>query len=118
MNFNHSRYLAHTQLQPPQRKVRVDSLVGDWYTIKTYRTAYAGCIAPAVEHESIELLSSDDSGSQIEVNPPSTRRPPGRPKKSRILSRGEFQLRGTRKRTMCSRCKCYGHNRATCKMPI
>ncbi|KAH0879563.1 hypothetical protein HID58_066957, partial [Brassica napus] len=41
----------------------------------------------------------DDSGSQIEVNPPSTRRPPGRPKKSRILSRGEFQLRGTRKRT-------------------
>ncbi|CAN7111889.1 unnamed protein product, partial [Brassica rapa subsp. narinosa] len=53
-----------------------------------------------------------------DINPPSSRRPPGRPKKTRILSRGEYQTRGPRKRTVCGRCKRPGHNRATCKMAI
>ncbi|CAN7030275.1 unnamed protein product, partial [Brassica rapa subsp. trilocularis] len=53
-----------------------------------------------------------------DVNPPASRRPPGRPRKNRILSIGEYQTRGPRKRTLCGRCKRPGHNRATCKMPI
>ncbi|CAN7082863.1 unnamed protein product, partial [Brassica oleracea var. botrytis] len=55
---------------------------------------------------------------KLSVNPPASKRPPGRPRKTRFLSRGEFQRGGPRKRTMCSRCKCTGHNRATCKTTI
>ncbi|KAL0877452.1 hypothetical protein Bca101_027157 [Brassica carinata] len=81
-------------------------------------SAYGAIIAPVVEQESVEILSSDTSASLVSVNPPASRRPPGRPRKNRFLSRGEFQSGGARKRTMCSRCKGTGHNRATCKMAI
>lgn len=71
----------------------MDSLVGDWYTVRTYRTAYAAIITPVVEHESIEILSSDVSGSQIAVNPPASRRPPGRPCKTGFYQgEGEYQV--------------------------
>ena len=73
-------------------KVRVDSLVADCYSLQTYKTAYARIISPVVEHESIEILSSDSFTDQNEINPPASRRPPGRPRKNRIMSRGEFQV--------------------------
>lgn len=73
-------------------KVRVESLVSECYTLTTYRAAYAAIIAPAVEHESVQILSSEGSCSQVSVNPPATMRPPGRRRKNRILSRGEFQV--------------------------
>ncbi|XP_048634070.1 uncharacterized protein LOC125608157 [Brassica napus] len=99
-------------------KVRVDSLVGDFYSLETYKTAYASIIYPVGEEERIEILSNDSTNELDDINPPSSRRPPGRPKKTRILSRGEYQTRGPRKRTVCGRCKRPGHNRATCKMAI
>nr|VDC75622.1 unnamed protein product [Brassica rapa] len=82
------------------------------------REAYSKIINPVVEYESIEILFSDSSVSELEINPPASRRPPGRPRKNRILSRGEFQMRVPKRRTVCSRCKGSGHNRATCKVAI
>ncbi|KAH0862667.1 hypothetical protein HID58_079878 [Brassica napus] len=40
----------------------------------------------------VEILSSDGSDIPQDVNPHARRRPPGRPRKNRILSRGEFQI--------------------------
>ncbi|XP_048637596.1 uncharacterized protein LOC125609998 [Brassica napus] len=99
-------------------KIRVDTLVGECYSLNTYRASYAEKINPVVGYEDIEILSSDRSEGQVSLNPPASRRPPGRPRKNRLLSRGEFEMQGKKKRTMCSRCKCAGHNRATCKMAI
>ena len=73
-------------------KVRVDSLVRDCYSLETYKTAYASIIYPVGEEERIEILSNDSTNELDDINPPSSRRPPGRPKKTRILSRGEYQV--------------------------
>ncbi|CAG7888170.1 unnamed protein product [Brassica rapa] len=99
-------------------KIRIDSLVDQCYSRTAYREAYSKIINPVVEYESIEILFSDSSVSELEINPPASRRPPGRPRKNRILSRGEFQMRVPKRRTVCSRCKGSGHNRATCKVAI
>ncbi|XP_013616821.1 PREDICTED: uncharacterized protein LOC106323215 [Brassica oleracea var. oleracea] len=57
-------------------KIRIDSLVDDCYSRTTYRAAYSKIINPVVEYESIEILSSDNPVSEIEINPPASRRPP------------------------------------------
>ncbi|CAN6868631.1 unnamed protein product [Brassica oleracea] len=108
----------HAIAAATRAQIRIDSLVDDCYSRSTYRAAYSKIINHVVEYESIEILSSESSVSGVEINPPSSRRPPGRPRKSQILSRGEFQMRRPKKRTVCSRCKCAGHNRATCKVAI
>lgn len=54
-------------------QIRIDSLVDDCYNRITYMTAYSKIINPVVEYESIEILSSDDSVSGMEINPPATR---------------------------------------------
>ncbi|KAF3494643.1 hypothetical protein DY000_02056949 [Brassica cretica] len=61
-------------------------------------------------------LATDFSGMRL--CPPLTRRPPGRPKKQRFFSRGEKIMKRMRRRTVCSRCKGFGHNKATCKEAI
>ncbi|KAL7176792.1 hypothetical protein ACSBR2_030190 [Camellia fascicularis] len=84
-------------------------LVEPFYHAATYRLAYASSITPipTVEKPSFQL---DD----FVIHPPVVKRPPGRPKKKRMLSRGkEVQL--IRRR----RCQRMGnHNRKTCKEPI
>ncbi|KAH0904077.1 hypothetical protein HID58_043580 [Brassica napus] len=47
----------------------------------------------------------DGSESHVSLYPPASRRPPGRPRKNMILSRGKFEMQGKKKRTMCSRFK-------------
>ncbi|KAL6347558.1 hypothetical protein AAG906_026083 [Vitis piasezkii] len=47
------------------------------------------------------------------LNPPTTKRPPGRPRKRRIES--QFM---SKKTVHCSRCNQPGHNRATCNNPL
>ncbi|XP_018435867.1 uncharacterized protein LOC108808181 [Raphanus sativus] len=56
--------------------------------------------------------------NDLQLRPPATRRPPGRPKKQRYFSRGEKRVKCVRRRISCSRCKGVGHNKATCKNPI
>lgn len=73
-------------------KVRINSLVSECYTLHTYRTAYSRIIAPVVATDSTDIFSRNMSTTTLNVNPPASRRPPCRPRKNRILSRGEFQV--------------------------
>ncbi|CAN6898322.1 unnamed protein product [Brassica oleracea] len=78
--------------------------------------AYVGSVTPVINTDDIIELTGQLS--ELDVLPPTSRRPPGRPRKKRFLSRGEVRMKTTRRRTVCSRCKGCGHNHATCKTPI
>ncbi|XP_028083309.1 uncharacterized protein LOC114284574 [Camellia sinensis] len=83
--------------------------VEKFFIVDQYKAAYSGYIQsiPTVDKPS---YSEDD----FIIYPPEVKRPPGRPKKNRIPSRGEklSQIR-------CDRYGCMGsHNRKTCKEPI
>ncbi|XP_028066080.1 uncharacterized protein LOC114269020 [Camellia sinensis] len=84
-------------------------LVEPFYHAATYRLSYASSITliPTVEKPSFQL---DD----FVIHPPVVKRPPRRPKKKHMLSRGEeVQL------IRCGRCQRMGnHNRKTCNEPI
>ncbi|KAL0713269.1 hypothetical protein Bca4012_020247 [Brassica carinata] len=97
-------------------KVKVDSLVAEEYTKNAMVAAYAGSVAPVIDTDSITELAAQLS--ELDMFPTSSRRPPGRPRKKRLLSRGEVRMKTPRRRTICSRCKGCGHNRATCKISI
>ncbi|KAJ0255795.1 hypothetical protein HA466_0088470 [Hirschfeldia incana] len=96
---------------------RVDELVGEELSRNNWAGAYSLSINPAGEE--MAPTHEDDTLASLKLAPPNTRRPPGRPKKIRILSRGEFK-RGVlgRKVRTCKRCGGKDHNRATCKNPI
>jgi hypothetical protein len=64
-------------------------------------------------HESTYTTVEGDSCTDPALNPPSTKRQAGRPKKRRIES--QTQEKGT---VFCSRCREPGHNRSTCKAAI
>ncbi|KAL0674818.1 hypothetical protein Bca4012_002799 [Brassica carinata] len=98
-------------------KRRIDALVSEKFTRNTWAAAYSMSINPTGDYMT-PAAEADTLGALI-LAPPNTRRPPGRPKKTRIFSRGEFKsgLRGRRPRT-CRRCGGTDHNRATCKRPI
>ncbi|KAL0796733.1 hypothetical protein Bca101_068110 [Brassica carinata] len=68
-------------------KVSVDSLVLPAYTVGELRSAYAGSVLPVPDNSEVTVLAGDLGG--MHLYPPTTRRPPGRPKKQRFLSRGE-----------------------------
>ncbi|XP_048626905.1 uncharacterized protein LOC106349583 [Brassica napus] len=97
-------------------KVKVDSLVAEEYTQNAMVAAYVGSVAPVIHTDNIIELTGQLS--ELDMLPPSSRRPPGRPRKKRFLSRGEVRMKTPRRHTVCSRCKGCGHNRATCKTPI
>lgn len=67
-------------------KVRVESLVSEVYSLDSLAAVYKGDIFPVSKINSSQNHESDTVG--FKVLPPATRRPPGRPRKSRILSTG------------------------------
>lgn len=71
-------------------KVKVDSLVAEEYTKRAMVAAYAGSVAPVIDTDSIIELSAQLS--ELDMFPPCSRRPPGRPRKKRFLSRGEIRV--------------------------
>ncbi|XP_028100164.1 uncharacterized protein LOC114299585 [Camellia sinensis] len=85
------------------------TFVEQFFTVNQYKAAYFGYIQPipTVDKPS---FSEDD----FIIYPPAVKRPPGRPKKNRIPSRGE--------KLSQIRCGQYGrmgsHNRKTCIEPI
>ncbi|KAL7184881.1 hypothetical protein ACSBR2_026932 [Camellia fascicularis] len=84
-------------------------LVAEFYHVTAYRNSYQQNIQPIPTVEKPPFNPDD-----FVIQPPSVKRPPGRPKKKRILSQGEEvqQIR-------CGRCQRMGnHNRTTCKEPI
>ncbi|XP_013589554.1 PREDICTED: uncharacterized protein LOC106297987 [Brassica oleracea var. oleracea] len=97
-------------------KIKVDSLVAEEYTKNATVAAYVGSVAPVIDTDDIIELTGQFS--ELDMLPPSTRRPPGRPRKKCFLSHGEVRMKTPRRRTVCSRFKSCGHNCATCKTPI
>ncbi|XP_024011367.1 uncharacterized protein LOC112086626 [Eutrema salsugineum] len=93
--------------------VRVETLVNVHYTVQYRRLAYEAMIMPVPDMDTLER-TTNESG-KVRLGPPNVRRPPGRPKKTRIFSKGEFK-RVARRR--CTRCRVRGHNKSTCKGPI
>ncbi|XP_024010297.1 uncharacterized protein LOC112085324 [Eutrema salsugineum] len=88
--------------------IEINKLVGEVYTTEYRRALYDGVFHP--------VPTPVSSGN--ELLPPLMRRPPGRPRKIRIPSRGEFKRRARKAARICSRCQGKGHNRATCKLPV
>ncbi|KAL0743246.1 hypothetical protein Bca4012_084759 [Brassica carinata] len=91
---------THAIAAANRNKISVDSLVSDCYSLNTFKAAYAKEINPIVKSDEDANLPSQMSALNIEVNPPTSRRPPGRHRKNRILSRGEVKERcilGSRK---------------------
>ncbi|KFK43844.1 hypothetical protein AALP_AA1G181300 [Arabis alpina] len=78
---------SHALAAAAEINLSTEKLVGDAYLTKTWRAAYAATIHPVpTADETVNV------GNVIELHPPVTRRPPGRPKKLRILSTGEFKV--------------------------
>ncbi|XP_024010927.1 uncharacterized protein LOC112086250 [Eutrema salsugineum] len=93
--------------------VRVDNLVDIHYTTQYRKLAYSKVIMPVPDMDHLAPRPDDIGGGKLA--PPAVRRPPGRPRKQRILSQGEFKRVSRRK---CTRCRGRGHNRSTCKTPL
>lgn len=81
---------VHAVAAAMQSNRRVDALVDKKYTRNTWFAAYSISINPTGNY----MTPPPEPGSlgSMQLAPPSTRRPPGRPKKTRILSRGEFKV--------------------------
>ncbi|CAF1955578.1 unnamed protein product [Brassica oleracea var. botrytis] len=76
------------------------------------KASYAKKTFHVVEANAVDNLSSQMSELNLDVNPPASRRPPGRHRKNCQ------RINVTRKHNLCSRCKGSGHNKATFKMVI
>ncbi|KAL7194779.1 hypothetical protein ACSBR1_035086 [Camellia fascicularis] len=86
----------------------LNTLVEPYFHMSAYHSTYATSIYPIPTVEQPPFDPND-----FTINPPAVKRPPGRPKKKRFLSRGEHVQQ--------IRCGKYGrmgnHNRKTCKEP-
>ena len=69
----------------------VESKVAVYYSNTYWGLAYSGSINP-VEEANIDVYKFGVDGEDGHLLPPATRRPPGRPRKARIPSRGEFKV--------------------------
>ncbi|XP_004309379.1 PREDICTED: uncharacterized protein LOC101290713 [Fragaria vesca subsp. vesca] len=84
--------------------------IEDYWKTTFYKKTYELPICPVPDLDRPNILSFGDSALQ----PPKTRRPPGRPRSRRIRSFGEQC-----KEITCSRCQTLGHhNSRTCINPI
>ncbi|KAL7236570.1 hypothetical protein ACSBR1_019796 [Camellia fascicularis] len=83
--------------------------IESFYHIDEYKAVYGGSIHP------IPTVGKPNfSVANYLITPPVYKRPPGRPKRKRIPSKGEIT-----KRIRCGRCGKMGHhNRKTCKEPM
>ncbi|XP_019097384.1 PREDICTED: uncharacterized protein LOC109131166 [Camelina sativa] len=71
--------------------VSIDTFVDTAYFEETIRHSYEEKIYP-IPSVGGHTTADAASGTRGDLNPPRSRRPPGRPKKIRILSRGEFKV--------------------------
>ncbi|XP_028075915.1 uncharacterized protein LOC114278109 [Camellia sinensis] len=100
---------AHAIVAVQKNGKNLDDIVVPWYHVSEYRLTYAPTIYPIPTVEKPPFNPTD-----YVIYPPNIKRPPGRPKKKRIPSKGENvqQIRYGR----CGRMG--NHNRKTCKEPI
>ncbi|KAL7186973.1 hypothetical protein ACSBR2_028638 [Camellia fascicularis] len=100
---------AHAMVAVRKSGRDLNTLVEPFFHVSEYRSTYAASIFPIPTVEQPSFNPND-----FIIKPPAIKRPPSRPKKKRILSKGEHvqQIR-------CSRCGRMGnHNRKTCNEPI
>ncbi|XP_024013428.1 uncharacterized protein LOC112087771 [Eutrema salsugineum] len=101
---------CHAMAASSYGQIDNNTLVGEVYTTCFMRSLYEGVFHP---------VPTPVSTGESELLPPIMRRPPGRPRKTRIPSRGEFKRRSKKKAVrLCTRCLGRGHNRASCKLPV
>ena len=74
-------------------KVTIESLVSEFYTLKTLAAGYAEDIEPITDDVNNCGITVDGQQEPLLIFPPASRRPPGRPRKSRILSTGEMRVK-------------------------
>nr|KAJ0207509.1 hypothetical protein LSAT_V11C500261200 [Lactuca sativa]KAJ0207802.1 hypothetical protein LSAT_V11C500261320 [Lactuca sativa] len=84
-----------------------DKYVDTYFTVDKFKEAYALEIGPMPGKDQWVHIETVDK-----IYPPIIKRPPGRPKKNRIVPRDE-----PKKRHRCPRCGMYGHHQRTCKNP-
>lgn len=65
--------------------------MGVRHTVPILRLTYQGLIMPVPDMENLTPSPNDVGGGKLA--PPYVRRPPGRPRKRRFFSRGEFKVR-------------------------
>lgn len=71
-------------------KVKVESLVSEVYSLECLVAAYKDDIYPVSK---INTEEDQEGGAvNLEILPPATKRLPGHPRKSRILSTGEIKV--------------------------
>jgi hypothetical protein len=84
-----------------------------YFTTEYYRWTYAMSINP-IPDVLVPTVTGDPShGTMLHLSPILTRRQVGRPKEKPADPRIAIK-----RAVRCSRCKGYGHNKATCKVPI
>ncbi|XP_052624769.1 uncharacterized protein LOC111907821 [Lactuca sativa] len=84
-----------------------EKYVDTYFTVDKFKEAYALEIGPMPGKDQWVHIDTVDK-----IYPPIIKRPPGRPKKNRIVSHDE-----SKKRHRCPRCGMYGHHQKTCKNP-
>jgi hypothetical protein len=81
----------------------------NYFTVDSYRLSYNESIM-AVPNMVEKLLKSEVTKAAVNVTPPPTRRPPGRPKLKQDGSEGDV----VKHKPQCSMCKSIGHNKRSC----
>ncbi|KAI4342894.1 hypothetical protein MLD38_027459 [Melastoma candidum] len=79
-----------------------------YFSVESYTSTYSESVNPIPDVD--RYLRNGNSNAIITVNPPPTRRPPGRPAVKRSLSK-----EAAKRLLQCSRCKAPGHNKSTCR---
>jgi hypothetical protein len=82
----------------------------EFYFASYLQATYAASVHPVGPPSSWNV--SEEARSVV-ITPPATRRPVGRRRKRRVLSKGEVMVT-----VKCGRCNGRGHNRQTCTNPI
>ncbi|KFK43414.1 hypothetical protein AALP_AA1G122800 [Arabis alpina] len=93
--------------------VETDAMAAPEYFVETWKLGFAQNIypVPSVGGERVGI----GAGTRSDLMPPAVKRPPGRPRKIIILSRGEFKRSGKKSGRRCTRCRRQGHNKASCR---
>ncbi|KAF2615471.1 hypothetical protein F2Q70_00008542 [Brassica cretica] len=83
-------------------KMSAETLVAEEYSNNYWGMAYSGTINPV---HGGQVGQAEEGGDGMKLLPPRTRRPPGRPRKCRILSAGEIRGSGVfKRRRTCTKC--------------
>ncbi|XP_071737034.1 uncharacterized protein [Rutidosis leptorrhynchoides] len=81
-----------------------------YFTSESYRLTYSESVKAISSEDKAVAVRKEDCQAIVTVTPPPTRRPPGRPPSKKV-----GMVDGNRRQLQCSRCKCTGHNKSTCK---